>query len=601
MALSAQGWTVLEAASPEECLAMARKHRPDVLLLDVTFEGQDRDGFAVCREIKTGNDTKAIRVILFTANDDPENRAFASAVGASAFIVKPFGPLDLVRLVRFVREQSTGASRMGLRLVEAGVITTSQLEDALKEQGSRADTTRLGNILVHLGFATREDVESALERERRSTLRIEPAPRSRVTLRLVIADDNASVRDGLREVISGEDDLALVGVAADGAEALRVITEHRPDLVILDNEMPRRSGLDVLRTVHETMPEIAIVMFTLNDGIRDAALAAGAAAVLPKDTPIDTLLAEVRRRARPSPHIKTPRSVVLTGRGMGRAWSTMERRRRAIAAIAILLVFYVGAFLLAEPALGASASLLAIPVVALGGALLGPEWGVALALLSAIQSAVLWQSTDHQIGEPILRIGGNGLGIVALVSVGAGFGAMRLVRGRLDSRARRVGAFAEAALALSGGLDPSTLAILAEAVLELVPGDAALIYVPVPGGGLELVAAAGVDKKVLGQRRSTGAVAKAFRENQPAPLPSVDDLAIEVLGSAHAGVAVPLTRPGEPPSGVLVVFANRRGTYGPDQIQTVTSYGSFLAALLRASPAATAVGEQPDRSQMVPG
>ncbi len=585
MALSAQGWTVLEAASPEECLAMARKHRPEVLLLDVTFEGHDRDGFAVCREIKAGNDTKAIRVILFTANDDPENRAFASALGATAFIVKPFGPLDLVRLVRFVREQSTGASRMGLRLVEAGVITTSQLEDALKEQGSRADTTRLGNILVQLGFATRQDVERALERERRSTLRIDPAPHSRVTLRLVIADDNASVREGLREVISGEDDLALVGVAADGAEALRLITEHRPDLVILDNEMPRRSGLEVLRA------EIAIVMFTLDDTIREAALGAGAAAILPKDTPIETLLAEVRRLARPSERTKGPRSVVLTGRGVGRAWSTLEGRRRAIAAIAILLVVYAGAFLLAEPALGASASLLAIPVVALGGALLGPEWGVVLALLSSVQSAVLWQSTDHQIGEPILRIGGNGLGIVALVSVGAGFGAMRLVRGRLDSRARRVGAFAEAALALTGGLDPSTLGILAEAALELVPGEAALIYVPVPGGGLELVGAAGVDKKVLGRRRTTGAIAKAFRENQVMPLNAVDEIAIEVLGSTRAGLAVPLSRHGEPPSGVLVVLANRRAKYGPDQVQAVTGYGSFLAALLSASPAATAVSE----------
>jgi hypothetical protein len=229
--------------------------------------------------------------------------------------------------------------------------------------------------------------------------------------------------------------------------------------------------------------------------------------------------------------------------------------------------------------------------VALGGALLGPEGGVALALLSAIQSAVLWQSTDHQIGEPILRIGGNGLGIVALVSVGAGFGAMRLVRGRLDSHARRVGAFAEAALALAAGLDPSTFEILAEAVLELVPGEAALIYVPVPGGGLELVAVAGVGKKLLGQRRTTGAIAKALRENQATPLTALDEMAIEVLGSARAGVAVPLSRPGEPPSGVLVVFANRDGSYGPDQVQTVMSYGSFLAALLRASPGATAVSE----------
>ena len=87
VALSAQGWTVFEASSPEECLALAREHRPEVLLLDVNFEGYDRDGFAVCRELTAARDTKSIRVVLFTASDDPENRAFASAVGATAFIV----------------------------------------------------------------------------------------------------------------------------------------------------------------------------------------------------------------------------------------------------------------------------------------------------------------------------------------------------------------------------------------------------------------------------------------------------------------------------------------------------------------------------------
>jgi DNA-binding NarL/FixJ family response regulator len=583
---------VFEAASPEACLALAREHRPDVLLLDVNFEGHDRDGFAVCRELTAARDTRSIRVVLFTANDDPENRAFASAVGATAFIVKPFGPADLVRLLRVVREQVSGDHGVGLRLVESGVITPAQLEDALGEHRLRRDeNTPLGSVIVQLGFATNDDVQRALAREQRSTLQRDTTARSRVALRVVIADDNASVREGLREVISAEDDLVLVGVAADGAEALRLITEHRPDLAVLDNDMPRRTGLEVLRRVRDTMPQTAIVMFTLDDGIREEALAAGAAAVLPKDTPIDTLVGEIRRHGRPASSVKVTQSVVLTGRGVGRAWRTLAQRRRAVTAIAILLVFYAGAFLLGEPTLGASASLLAIPVVALGGALLGPEGGIVLALLSSIESAALWQTTNHQIGEPILRIGGNGLGILALVSVGAGFGAMRLVRGRLDMRARRVGAFAEAAVALTSGLDPNTLGMLAEAVLELVPGDAALIYVSVPGGGLELVAAAGIDKSVLGQRRTAGAIAKAFREAQATPLTSLDAMAMEDLGNARAGVAVPLSRPGEPPCGVLAVFANRPVVYGPEQIQSVTGYGSFLAALLRASPAATAVSE----------
>jgi DNA-binding NarL/FixJ family response regulator len=590
LTLSAQGWTVLEAATPDECLAMARKHRPEVLLLDVNFAGHGRDGFAVCRELKAARETKSIRVVLFTARDDPENRAFASAVGATAFIVKPFGPLDLVRLLRLVREQPIGSSGLGLRLIESGVITTSQLEEALNEQ-RRAETTPLGNILVQLGFATPDDVQHALDRERRSAVRIDPRSRSRVKLRLVIADDNASVREGLREMISAEDDLALLGVAADGAEALRLITEHQPDVVVLDNEMPQLSGLEVLRAVRGALPQIAVVMFTLDDGIREAALEAGAAAVLPKDTPIDTLLAEVRRQAPQPPHAAVPKSVVLTSLGVGRAWRTLAWRRRAVAAIAILLVLYAGAFLLAEPTLGASASLLAIPVVALGGALLGPEAGIALALLSAIESVALWQSTDHQFGEPILRIGGNGLGVVALISVGAGFGAMRLMRGRLDARTRRVGALAEAARALTAGLDPNTLGMLAEAVLELVPGESALVYVQVPGGGLELVAAAGVGKSALGQRRTTGGIAKAFREAHAVSITALDGMGMEPLTNAGTGVAVPLSRPSEPPCGVLAVFANRRGTYGPEQIQTITSYGSFLAALLRASPAATAIGE----------
>ena len=561
------------------------------MLLDVNFAGHDRDGFAVCRELTAARETRSIRVVLFTASDDPENRAFASAVGATAFIVKPFGPLDLVRLLRVIREQSGDEPRVGLRLIESGVITPLQLEEALVEQDRRADKAQLGSILVQLGFATKEDVQRALQHERRPAAPTATSSRSRVPLRVVIADDNASVREGLREVISAEDDLILVGVAADGGEALRLITEHRPDVAVLDNDMPRLTGLQVLRAVHESLPGTAVMMFTLDDTVREPAIDAGAAAVLPKDTPIDTLLAEIRRQGHPSPQMKAPKSVVLTRRGAGQAWRTLAERRRAVTVIAILLVIYVGAFLLGEPTLGASASLLAIPIVALGGALLGPEGGVVLALLSSIASVALWQSTDHQIGEPILRIGGNGLGVIALVSVGAGFGAMRLVRGRLDTRARRVGAFAEAAIALSSGLDPSTLGMLAEAVLELVPGDAALIYVSVPGGGLELVAAAGVDRSVLGQRRTAGAITKAFREAQATPLSTLDGMAMEDLGDARSGVAVPLSRMGEPPCGVLAVFANGAVVYGADQIQTVTSYGSFLAALLRVSPAATAVGE----------
>ena len=593
--LTAQGWTVIEASTPDECLALAKRHRPEVLLLDVNFEGQRRDGYSVCRELKAAADTRSISIVLFTARDDPEGRAFASAVGASAFIVKPFGPLDLADLLQLLLHGSERDPGIGLHLIEAGVIRPAQLEQALAEQDRRrGKRIPLGELLVELGFASPEDVRQAVERQRRLRPIAAAAPRSAVVRRVVIADDNASVREGLREAFASEKDFALVGAAADGAEALRMIEKTKPDLVVLDSDMPRLAGLDVLRTVRATMPEVRIVMFTLNDAIRETALAAGAAAVVTKDTPLDSLLAELRRAGPPPKKSARRSAVILAARNIpGGPSGVLARRRQAVAAIGILLVGYTGAFLLAEPAIGASASLLAMLPVAIAGAMFGPEIGIATALLSTIVTAALWNATDHAIGEPVLRIGGNGIGVVALVAIGAGFGAMRLVRGRLVPRARLVDALAEAAIALGAGLGPRTLELLAEAALEIVPGDTALIYVAVPGGGLELVAGAGAPEELIGHREVTGAVATAASENRPS---IVDDLEARPIGvsvpRSRSGVVVPIAGRGETPSGVIAILASRRNFYGASHLEALTSYASFLGSLLNAPARAVGIAAE---------
>src|SRR5438445_6240681 len=244
MTLTAQGWTVIEASTPDECLALAKRHRPEVLLLDVNFEGQRRDGYSVCRELKAAADTRSISIVLFTARDDPEGRAFASAVGASAFIVKPFGPLDLADLLQLLLHGSERDPGIGLHLIEAGVIRPAQLEQALAEQHRRrGKRVPLGEILIELGFASSDDVRQAVERQRRVRPITAAVPRSGVVRRVVIADDNASVRAGLREAFAAEKDSALVGAAADGAAALRMIEETKPDLVVLDSDRPRHSGI----------------------------------------------------------------------------------------------------------------------------------------------------------------------------------------------------------------------------------------------------------------------------------------------------------------------------------------------------------------------
>jgi CheY-like chemotaxis protein len=593
--LQAQGWTVIEASTPDECLALARRRRPQVLLLDVNFEGQRRDGYSVCRELKAAADTRSIPIVLFTARDEPEGRAFASAVGASAFIVKPFSPLDLADLLQLLLHGAERDPGIGLHLIEAGVIRPAQLERALAAQElRRGKRVPIGEVLVELGFATSEDVQRAVERQRRLRPLAAAVPRSTVVRRVLIADDNASVRDGLRETFAAETDLALVGAAADGAEALRMIRETRPDLVVLDSDMPRLSGLEVLRTVHTTMPEVRVVMFTLNDDIREAALAAGAAAVVTKDMPLDSLIAELRRAAPPRKAARRA-AVILAARNVpGGPWGDLARRRQAIAAVAVLLVVYTGVFLVAEPTLGASASLLAMLPVAIAGAVFGPETGIAAALLSTIVTATLWNVTNHALGEPVLRIGGNGLGVVALVGIGAGFGAMRLVRGRLVPRARLIDALAEAAVALAPGLGPSTLGLLAEAALEIVPGESALIYVSVPGGGLELVAAAGAPHDLIGSREVTGAVATAANENRAS---IVDDLEARPIGvslaRARSCVVVPVAGRGDTASGVIAVLANRKDFYNAGHLEALSGYASFVGSLLNAPARAVAVADDP--------
>lgn len=593
--LTAQGWNVIEAANPHQCVDLARQHRPEVLLLDVTFEGHSRDGYAVCRELTTASDTKAIRVVLFTARDDPERRAFASAVGATAFIVKPFGPLDLVRMLRLIREQPAGEPGIGLYLVEAGVIRPAQLEKAIGEQRLRqGERVPLGKILVELGYATLEDVRAALDRQHRLRPLPPVAPRSRDRLRVLIADDNASVREGLRELITSQDDFVLVGAAADGAEALRLVRETRPDLVVLDNDMPRLSGIDVLRQVNRSMPDTTVVIFTLDDEVRGIALAEGAAAVVMKDVPLDHLLTELRttgRRARPEDHSS---SVVLTARKVSpTSWVSDARRRRALVTVGALQAGYALAFLIAEPTLGASASVLAIPFVAAAGMLIGPEAGLIAGFLSSVVTAALWQTTNHPIGEPILRVGGNGLGILALMGIGAGFGAMRLVRGRLDPHGRRVSALAESALALAPGLTPASLELLAEAALEIVPGDVALLYEPVPEGGLELVAASGAAEGAIGTRRVAGAVAEAHSTGRSAV---VADLALTPIGvdvpHAHSAVVVPVVGVGDAPGGVIAVVSMRKGAYSESHLAALASYASFLSSLLNAPPTTVAVSDR---------
>jgi hypothetical protein len=329
-------------------------------------------------------------------------------------------------------------------------------------------------------------------------------------------------------------------------------------------------------------------MFTLDEGIRELALAAGVDAFVPKDTPLATLLAEIRRVARPEAPAPASEErsarIVVTARDVSRgAFGALARRRRAILTLAILLVAYAAAFLLAEPTFGAAAAILSIVPVAIAGSLFGPETGVVAALLAVVTNLILWTATDHAVGEPIIRVGGNGLGALALVGIGGGFGAMRLLRGRFDPHGRRLSAIAEVALALAAGPTPDVLRLLAEGALEVVPGDAALLYAAVPTGGLELVAATGGSRTEVGQREASGELVRAQTQRHAFISWNVASGPIgRAVPEAKGAIVVPIPGLAEAVAGVLVVATARRRAYGEAHVQVLSSYATFIGAALNA-------------------
>lgn len=115
-------------------------------------------------------------------------------------------------------------------------------------------------------------------------------------IRVVLVDDEAMVRVGLRMVLSGEPDLEVVGEAADGEAAVGVVLETRPDVVLMDVRMPRVDGIEGSRRVLAAAPDTRVVVLTTfdEDDYVEAALRIGVSGFLLKVAPPERLIDAVR-------------------------------------------------------------------------------------------------------------------------------------------------------------------------------------------------------------------------------------------------------------------------------------------------------------------
>ena len=130
-------------------------------------------------------------------------------------------------------------------------------------------------------------------------------------LKIIIADDQTLMRDGLQTILQLEDDIEVVATAENGEEACRLVAIHDPDLVLMDIRMPVMNGIEAVKKLREQSPHTKVMVLTTfdeDDYIIDA-LAGGAVGFLLKDIPTDKLLQAIRDAA--SGSIMLPSSIAV--------------------------------------------------------------------------------------------------------------------------------------------------------------------------------------------------------------------------------------------------------------------------------------------------
>ena len=124
-------------------------------------------------------------------------------------------------------------------------------------------------------------------------------------IRVLLADDHAMVRSGLKEILADTGDISVTGEATNGHEVLAQVRAHEFDVAVLDMTMPGRSGIELIRQVKEARPKLRVLVLTMHKEEQYAvrALRAGASGYLTKESAADQLVAAIRRIAAGGAHV----------------------------------------------------------------------------------------------------------------------------------------------------------------------------------------------------------------------------------------------------------------------------------------------------------
>ena len=136
-----------------------------------------------------------------------------------------------------------------------------------------------------------------------------------MAIRILVVDDHGVVREGLRLYLSSAPGLEVVGEATNGEEALRLVRELRPDVVLMDLIMPVMDGIAATEAIRAELPEVEVIALTsvLGSGSVSGAIKAGANGYLLKDTDAEELQRAIRAAAEGKVHL-TPEAAALLAR-----------------------------------------------------------------------------------------------------------------------------------------------------------------------------------------------------------------------------------------------------------------------------------------------
>jgi len=159
-------------------------------------------------------------------------------------------------------------------------------------------------------------------------------------IRILLADDHAVVRDGLRALLDRQNDLAVVAEASDGRECVQLAEDLAPDVVIMDVAMPKMNGIEAARRILAARPATAVVMLSMH---RDESyvlqsLKAGARGYLLKDSPREDVLEAIRTVAAGRSFLSRNVSRMLRedyvqqlqSKGLDDSWELLTDREREI-------------------------------------------------------------------------------------------------------------------------------------------------------------------------------------------------------------------------------------------------------------------------------